>query len=76
LSPQQSRDYYQSRKNDRVVWDASTKFAYDDLVLNEHTPTDDEARITFGITKMQFYIWVYNMRISFPDTVILAAMAK
>ena len=62
-------------KNDRVVWDASTKFAYDDLVLNEHTPTDDEAPITFGITKMQFYIWVYNMRISFPDTVILAAMA-
>jgi hypothetical protein len=57
------------------VWDASTKFAYDIIVLNEHTPTDDEAPITFGITKMQFYIWVYNMRISFPDTVILAAMA-
>jgi len=54
-----------ARKNDRVVWDASTKLAYDDLVLNEHTPIDDEAPITFGTTKMEFYIWVYKMRISF-----------
>ncbi|KAL7524047.1 hypothetical protein ACHAXR_000415, partial [Thalassiosira sp. AJA248-18] len=44
-------------------------------VLNEITPTDNEALITFGETEREFYIWLYNMRISFPRTEILLGLA-
>ena len=39
--------------------------------MNQVTPVDNEAPITFGTTKMQFLIDIYNTRISFPDEPIL-----
>ena len=39
-----------------------------DLVLNDQTPTTDEAEVTFGTAKLDFYWLIYNMRISFPDS--------
>ena len=43
-------------KNACVVFDASTKWDPLDVVLNEVTPTDEEAPVTFGTTKREFYI--------------------
>jgi len=62
-------------KNPRMVWDGSTKWAPLDVVLNEVTPIDEEAPVTFGSTKREFYIWLYNMRVSFPFLDILLALA-
>ena len=63
------------KENSRVVWDQSTKLDPSDVVLNEITSTEFEAIITFGDTKMKLYTLIYNMRISFPDQVILLATA-
>jgi hypothetical protein len=57
-------------KNKRIVWDGSTKLTPFDVVMNEITPMDDEADISFGSTFNNFLSWLYNMRISFPDEII------
>lgn len=62
-------------KNPRAVWDGSTKRTPTDVVLNELTLTADEAVITFGDTKIVFYLDIYNLRISYPDAPILLALA-
>ena len=62
-------------KGDHVCWDASTKYGPEEVVLNEVTPMELEALITFGKTKKLFLTDLYNARISFPDKVILLAMA-
>ena len=60
-------------KDPRLVWDGSTKQTVDDTVLNEVTPVEYEAEITFGDTKKRFYSDLYNLRISYPDEDILLA---
>jgi hypothetical protein len=62
-------------KSDRICTDMSTKYGPDEVVLNEVTPMELEAPITFGNTKKVFLTNLYNARISFPDKVILLAMA-
>ena len=41
--------------------------------MNDITPTENEAQITFGYVFMAFMIWIYNLRISFPDEEVLLA---
>ena len=53
-------------KNDRLAFDASTTRLPTNIVLNQITPMDNKAPITFGSTKMKFLINIYNTRISFP----------
>lgn len=60
-------------KNDRLVWDGSTKLTPHELVMNEVTPTDDEPDITFGFIYVAFLVWIWNLRISFPDEDIILA---
>ena len=43
--------------------------------MNDHTPTDDEAEIDFGTAKYDFYWLIYNMRVSYPESSILLALA-
>ena len=62
-------------KSPRMVWDGSTKRTPLDNVLNEITSILDEAEITFGDTKRKFLTDLYNMRISYPDAMILLALA-
>ena len=62
-------------KNDRICTDMSTKYGPDEVVLNKVTPMELEDPITFENTKMLFLTSLYNARISFPDKVILLAMA-
>ena len=46
-----------------------------DVVMNDITSTDDEAEVTFGMVKTLFYVYLYNLRISFSSADILLAMA-
>ena len=62
-------------KSDRICTDMSTKYGPDEVVLNNVTPMELEAPITFGNTKKIFLTNLYNAWISFPDKVILLAMA-
>ena len=41
--------------------------------MNKVTPTDNKAVITSGYVYMAFFIWIYNLRIAFPDKDILLA---
>ena len=61
--------------NPRQVWDGSTMYTPMDIVMNDMTPTENEAEITFGLAKVFFYQYVYNLRISFPYAVIFLALA-
>mmetsp|Transcript_11166 Transcript_11166/g.22210 ORF Transcript_11166/g.22210 Transcript_11166/m.22210 type:complete len:103 (+) Transcript_11166:153-461(+) len=54
-------------KSFRIVWDGSTKQRFDDVMLNDVTPTDKEATITFGQTERLFDRDLYNLRVSYPD---------
>ena len=47
----------------------------DDIVMNDHTPTEDEAEIDFGTAKYEFYWLIYNLRVSHPEASILLALA-
>ena len=54
-------------KNPRIVWDGSTKRTPMDVVINDITSTDNEAEVTFGMVKTLFYVYLYNLCISFPS---------
>ena len=45
-----------------------------DIVMNNMTPTEEEAEVTFGLVKILFYWLIYNLRVSFPDDVIYLAL--
>ena len=62
-------------KDDRVAWNGTGKRRADDFAMNEVTPTDKEAVVTFGSTWSDFLVWLYNMRVSFPYSDILLGMA-
>ncbi len=62
-------------KNDCLVWDGTTTRLALDIVMNQVTPINHEAPITFGHFKLQLYIDIYNTRISHPYVVILLGMA-
>ena len=59
----------------RIVWDGTTKMSPLDIVLNEYTPIDNEPEVNFGTAKHDFYWLIYNLRISYPNTPILLALA-
>ena len=62
-------------KNDRLCYDATTTRLPTDIVMNQVTSTINEAPITFGFVKHQFYVDLYNMRVSYPDMPILLGTA-
>ena len=62
-------------KDDRVAWNGTGKWKADDFAMNDVTPTEEEAPVTFGSTWRDFLVWLYNMRVSFPHSDILLGMA-
>ena len=54
-------------KKARLVWDGTTKVNWQEISMNEITPIANEADITFGYVYMAFCIWLYNVRILFPQ---------
>ena len=57
-------------KSFRIVWDGSTKQRYNDVVLNDVTPTEKEAPVTFGTTESSFDKDIYDYRVSYPTKTI------
>lgn len=55
----------------RFIWNGSIKRMAAWITMNEATPTRNEAPITFGYVYMAFCIWIYNLRIQFPNEDIL-----
>jgi hypothetical protein len=62
-------------KSDCLCWDGSTTIKPTDIVMNQVTSITREAPITFGHVKMQMYIDIYNIHITYPTFIILLAMA-
>ena len=52
--------------NPRQVWDGSTMYTPMDIVMNEMTPTENEAEITLGMAKILFYQYLYYLRKAYP----------
>ena len=61
------------KKKSRLCWDGTTKVNWWEITMNEITPMEQEALITFGYVYMAFCIWIYNLRITFPKDDILLA---
>jgi hypothetical protein len=51
----------------RIVWDGTNKKDATDEVMNEDVDMSNEPTITFGNTKREFMIRMYNTRISYPS---------
>lgn len=60
-------------KKPRLIWDGKTKKFYYEITTNEMTGTELEENILFGTVFMSFCIWIYNLRISYPDEIIYLA---
>jgi len=60
-------------KKPRLCWNGTGKRHWWWQTMNEITPIEGEALITFGYVYMSFCIWIWNLRISFPDEDILLA---
>jgi hypothetical protein len=57
------------------AWKEQLPLLGQNIVMNHVTPVTNEAPITFGHVKLQFYINLYNMQITYLLMVILLAMA-
>ena len=57
----------------RPCWDGSTARDPHQIPINEVTPTENEAAITFGNVFLLFLTWIYNLRAEYPDEDILLA---
>ena len=57
----------------RLIWNGTTKENAQDITMNETTNTANEAEITFGYVYMSFCIWLWNLRITYPNEDILLA---
>jgi len=55
----------------RLTWNGSSKQTAHEVAMNDITPTDNEAQITFGYVCIAFIVWIHNLRISFPNEEIL-----
>jgi hypothetical protein len=62
-------------KNPQVIFDASPKGSPHEVVLDEFIPTEFEANIDFGHTKMNLFPKIYNWRVSYPQEIIFLALA-
>ena len=61
--------------NPSLIWDGSIIYTPMDIVTNKLTPIEEEAEVIFGPVKILFYWLIYNLRVSFPDEVIVLALA-
>ena len=57
----------------RLIWNGTSKRSAHKVAMNDITPTDNKAQITFGYVFMAFIVWIYNLRISFSNEESLLA---
>ena len=57
----------------RMIWDGSTWVHPHEYTMNQMTKTRHKAPVTFGAVYLLLAIWIWQLRISFPnDDMILA----
>ena len=60
-------------KKARLCWDGTTIANPHEISMNQVTPTVNEAEVTFGYVHLYFCIWIWNLRITYPDSEIWLA---
>mmetsp|Transcript_38437 Transcript_38437/g.92017 ORF Transcript_38437/g.92017 Transcript_38437/m.92017 type:complete len:864 (+) Transcript_38437:1-2592(+) len=60
-------------KKARLIWNGTAKRYSWEYSMNEVTPTEKEAPITFGYVYLAFCVWLWNLRISYPNEEIYLA---
>ncbi len=60
-------------KKPRLIWDGKSKLFAHKTSMNEATPIDRETSVMFGLVFLNFYTWIWNTRISYPDKDIYLA---
>ena len=55
------------RKKPRLIWDRLTHMFWHKTSMNMVTPMELEMDITFGTAFTDLCIWIWNLRISYPD---------
>jgi len=61
------------KKKPRLIWDGSTCMFWHKTSMNMATPMELEMEITFGTAFTDLCIWIWNLRISYPDEDIFFA---
>ena len=60
-------------EDNRLVWNGSTKFEPDNIVMNDIVPLHNEAPITLGFVFVAFVVWIWNTCVSYPSSEIYVA---
>ena len=62
-----------SSEKPNLIWNGTSERSAHEVAMNNSTPTDNEAQITFDYVFMAFIVWIYNLCISSPNEEILLA---
>jgi hypothetical protein len=54
-------------KKPRLIWDSSTRMFWYETSMNMVTPVEFKMEITFGTAFTNLCIWIWNLRISYPE---------
>lgn len=73
ITPQGLVDLNTMFKNPRPVFDSSFRPSPRCFAINDWTSKDTEPPLTFAGAELQFMVWVYNLRISYPSQEIYIA---
>lgn len=73
LTPQGVVDLNTPYKNPRPIFDSSFRPFPWCFAINDWTSKDNEPRLTFSEAELGFMIWLYNLRVTYPDEDIYIA---
>ena len=73
LTPQGIVDLLSQFKNPRPIFDSSFRPHPWCFAINDWTTKDTEPPLTFAGAEMGFMIWLYNLRVSYPQSEIYIA---
>ena len=73
LTPQGIVDLNTPHKNPRPIFDSSFRPDPWSFSINDWTSKDNEPELTFPGAEMGFMVWLYNLRISYPDEEVCVA---
>jgi hypothetical protein len=73
LTPQGLVDLNTPYKNPRPIFDSSFRPYPWCFAINDWTHKDNEPALTFAGAELEFMVWLYNLRITYPDLEIYIA---
>jgi hypothetical protein len=62
------------RKKPHLIWDGSIRMFWYETSMNMVMPMELETEITFGTAFTNLCIWIWNLRISYPEEDILGVL--